>query len=91
MFTSLGLPFIAIENPELQRAFLYLSKQLYFPLPSTMKNWLIDDLAIVKEAIHQEIPADNTKVSIALDCWTAPSNANKVGFLAMLTYWIDLK
>src|SRR5262245_41788756 len=81
---SLNLPFKSIEDHEFRMAFLMLNGQVTIPGATTMRNRLDGHFERVKQQLKDRL-AGQSKVSLALDCWTSP---NHLAFMAVMGYYI---
>lgn len=74
-----------VDNLEFQRLVRCLNKDIPIPSSSTITRRLLDRRNEVDQKIRQKLPQSPTKVSLALDCWSAP---RREGYLAIKAYWI---
>ena len=86
MYESLGLSLQAVANVEFQRAFFCLVDNVSFPSSFIMKNMLLKRKAEVISLLLKYLPDDETKVSLAMDCW---SFYNRQGYMAIVAYFLD--
>jgi hypothetical protein len=84
-FLSAHIPFNAITNRELRRAFLALRSDIRLPSASTLGNLCHKEYDLTLAAIKSQLPKDN-KVSLALDGWTS---CNRLAIESVIGYYID--
>lgn len=85
MIIALGLPMRCVADLEMQRAFWRLDNSVRLVSPSTIKNQIMTRYHEVRQCLLNKLPP-NTKVSLALDCW---SSYNRQGYMAINAYFID--
>jgi hypothetical protein len=83
--TSLQLPFRAVENQQFQRLIAILNDEYRLPSHTTIRNKLLDRSAAIKKDLLEGLN-DDSKVSLALDCWSSPT---RLAFMAITAYFID--
>src|SRR3977135_1901706 len=84
-FLSAHIPFHAISNLELRRAFLALRTDIKLPSASNMGNLCSREYGLTLAAIKRQLP-DQNKVSLALDGWTS---CNRLAIESVIGYYID--
>jgi hypothetical protein len=83
--TSLQLPFRAVENQQFQRLVAMLNDEYKLPSHTTIRSRLLDRAAAIKKDLLNGLNKDS-KVSLALDCWSSPT---RLAFMAITAYFID--
>lgn len=63
-----------------------LDPSLIVPHHGRIRQFLEERIHDIKESVLRDLPT-TSKVSIAIDCWTSPTN---YAFLAMVGYFIDV-
>ena len=80
----MNLPFRAVEHPQLRRAFRIARPSIDIPGRKRIKLLLEERYAKLTENLLDDLGSE-TKVSLALDCWTSP---NHHAFMAITAYYI---
>jgi len=84
-FVSADIPWNAISNLELRRAYNALRSELVLPSASTLSNICWREYSLTADAIKMQLPTRN-KVSLALDGWTS---TNKFAITSVIAYYMD--
>jgi hypothetical protein len=82
------LPFRLIENVQFRRLLNLAAgpnKKLHFPNRNGVKDLLMQLAHTSRRNIMETLPSDS-KISIALDCWTSP---DQKPFMAVIGYFIS--
>jgi len=84
-FVTAHIPWNAISNLELRRAYNALRDDLVLPSATTLSNICLTEYALTVDAIMKQLPSQN-KVSLALDGWTS---MNKLAITSVIGYYMD--
>jgi len=84
-FVSAHIPWNAISNLELRRAYKSLRDDLVLPSSTTHSNIYRREYALTVDANKKQVPIQN-KVSLALDGWTS---TNKLAITLVIAYYMD--
>ena len=88
LVTATGMSHAASNNILVQRAFLCLDRTAQLPSPSTIKNQILKRLEYIEPRLLSFLPTDGTRVSLALDGWSA---SDMSGYMGVIAYFIDTK
>jgi hypothetical protein len=83
---SAHIPWNAISNLELRRAYQVLRDDVVLPSTTTLSNICRREYALTVDAIKKQLATRN-KVSLALDGWTS---TNKLAITSVIADYMDL-
>lgn len=87
-FISGNVPFIQVDNPHFQRLIEWIASSNHFATPisisrKTIRTDLTRQALLAKNDLKSTLAKCDSKISLALDCWTS---RNCFAFLGMLNF-----
>ena len=84
ILVSANLPFAFIENEEFRKMLREAFPNCQIPRRQTMPDLLSASALHAASELRQELAANESKVSLAMDVWTTRNN---LAFLGMFLWW----
>jgi len=84
ILVSANLPFAFVENEEFRKMLHEAFPNCQIPRPQTMPDLLSASALYAASELRQELAANESNVSLAMDVWTTRNN---LAFLGMFLWW----